>query len=159
MAPDAMPLSEEGNGLTGDRGSRRLREEVREWRFKSHGPCPTCSLVVDIRKLHRFQHGNLFTVLQFLSLRRPAFTRHGINMRSEINVERDGSSESDIGMQHHRQLHRPTNMRHRERNLQVSYLRSERLHQVRRKLTWMLEMSFDMATPPAPLIMLSIAAE
>ena len=119
----------------------------------------TCSLVVNIRKLDRFQHGYLFTLLQFLLLGRPKFTRHGINVRSEINVERDGSSESDIGMQHHRQLNRPTNMRHGERNLQVSYLRSERLHQVRRKLTWMLEMSFDMATPPAPLIMLSIAAE
>jgi hypothetical protein len=29
MAQDAKPLSEEGNGLTGDRGSRRLREIVK----------------------------------------------------------------------------------------------------------------------------------
>jgi hypothetical protein len=34
MAPDAMPLSEEGNGLTGDRGSRTLREILRGWDSK-----------------------------------------------------------------------------------------------------------------------------
>jgi hypothetical protein len=61
-------------------------------------------------------------------------------------------------MQHHGQLHRPSDMRHRERDLHAHALFALEQN-VSRQITWMLEMSFEMLTPPAPLIILRIPAE